>query len=637
MLHPRRLIALARKVVPNRTALPEALGFALVGTGLFGFLALLSYNPGGSGVDGETYQNLAGPLGAWLADLMLRNIGIVGLVWCAGLVVCGAMMALGFVRWPRARWLVGLGLLTFVLAALATIQLPDANLVGQPNGPGGAVGAVIGAALLRSVGYGGSIIVLGLAAAAMLVLTGNLALSRTAYLLEHGVHRLRRLWARPRTKPFAGAAPPEPSAVRPSGSTAAAPSAPKEPTLVPPPASPDAPAAGIMDFSSSVPRHPRPDRKIFKVGRRVARKAQDFTKLCAYLEEQLRDFKVEGTMTDVTEGPVVTTMEFEPAPGTKTSKIVGLGDDLARLLAARSLRVLAPIPGKKTVGFEVPNRTRRTIRFGTVLKDFDEQAKGMALPIVMGVDTFGQPMIADLAEMPHLLVAGSTGSGKSVFMNTLIVSLIYQNSARNLRLVLIDPKMIELAAYERLPHLACPVVTDLAAHGILILDGLVAEMEDRYRRLGAVGARNIGAFNEIVRGGRRTQFPTYEGAWQTMPYVVLLVDEFADLVLTLGKEAEKAVTRLAQKARAAGIHLVIATQRPSVDVVTGLIKANFPTRIAFRVQSGVDSRTILDQIGAETLLGKGDMLFQSASGIRRLHAPFLEDTEVTGIVQACAA
>ncbi len=628
------LIAGARKATAGRSVLPEAVGFVLLGMGLLLTLALVSHNPLDNaplGVTPGVYQNKAGPLGARLAELLLGRIGLVSFLWTAFLLVYGFLMALGFVRWPKVRRFVGLFFLTFVLAALVHIHLVPADVVRLSLGPGGSIGTRIGTALLNSVGYGGSLIVLTLSGMAALVLTGNVAVSKTAHLLDDGIFHLRRLLQRPkRHRPDPPAAFPEAPTDSPRVPAAAQPAADKLSTARPA-------AAVALDFSSCGPKNARPDAGLFQVDARMARKGTDYLQLSGHLEERLREFKVEGRIGEVTEGPVVTTLEFDPAPGTKTSKIMGLGADLARLLSAQSLRILPSIPGKNTVGFEVPNQDRRTIRFGNVLKNFKTHARGMALPIVLGVDTFGATVIEDLAEMPHLLVAGSTGSGKSVFINTLIASLVYAHSARELRLVMIDPKMIELAAYDKLPHMACPVVKDLESDGRRILEGLVREMEDRYRRMGAVGARNVRAFNRTIRNKRRGEFPKYGGKWEAMPFLVIIIDEFADMSLVLGKDAETAITRLAQKARAAGIHLVIATQRPSVDVVTGLVKANFPTRIAFRVHSGVDSRTIIDQVGAETLLGKGDMLFQSAGGLQRLHAAYLEDSEVNEIVRACAA
>jgi S-DNA-T family DNA segregation ATPase FtsK/SpoIIIE len=298
--------------------------------------------------------------------------------------------------------------------------------------------------------------------------------------------------------------------------------------------------------------------------------------------------------------------------------------------------VLAPIPGKDTVGFEVPNGERSIIGFADLIEAPDFKNPKKKLPIAMGVDIFGKPIIEDLAEMPHLLVAGSTGSGKSVFMNTLIGSLIARHSAKDLRFIMIDPKMVEMAAYNSLPHMARPVVTDAAADAKQVLNEVVSEMEDRYQRMRAVGVRNIDGFNEAVKTRKKSEFLDFNGRWAPMPYLVLIIDEMADMMMLLGKDAEQPITRIAQKARAAGIHMVMATQRPSAEVVTGLIKANFPTRVAFRVLSGIDSRTILDQSGAETLLGKGDMLFLSSGGTQRLHGAFLSDGEVQSMVKATA-
>jgi len=354
------------------------------------------------------------------------------------------------------------------------------------------------------------------------------------------------------------------------------------------------------------------------------------------LETQLHDFKVEGKITNVTVGPVVTTLEYEPTAGTKAAKIASIANDIARMLRAQSVRVITAVPGKTSVAIEIPSEHRRVIRLGDVLKSEKYRSSEIVLPVALGVNTLGEPAVEDLVQMPHLLIAGTTGSGKSVFINNLIAGLVCKNTAKEMRFVFIDPKMVELAAYKKLPHLACPVISDIRTDAKTLLNRMVDEMEKRYASMLALETRNIQEFNEAIRTRSQSEFEKFTGEWQPLPYVVFLIDEFADMVLTLGKEAEELITRLAQKARAAGIHLVIATQRPSVDVVTGLIKANFPTRVAFRVQSGADSRVILDQSGAETLLGKGDLLYQSAGTIQRLHAALIEDSEVRKLVKACA-
>jgi S-DNA-T family DNA segregation ATPase FtsK/SpoIIIE len=617
------LVRLLRRAAPERSALSETAGFALLGAGGFLLVAVLSFDPADGALPhagAAAYRNLAGPVGARLAAAALGSVGLVALAWGGLLMLCGLLLATGFLGAPRPRRLAA-ALVLSVLAAAALHVAPAApGPVPLPSGPGGSVGARLGGGLRASLGPAGAQIALALAALTSLALTRNLAASRTARLPSRLSGRLRRWREAARPEPWqefvrlmegAGAPAPERAAA--------------EPREIEPPLP--------LDFSASAPRHARPGPELFEDGEPLAQGVEDQGALASELESQLREFKVEGKVADVTVGPVVTTVEFEPAPGTKVARIAGLAEDLARVLAAPSLRVVAPIPGRNTVGFEVPNLERRTIRFGPLHPVLRARGRSMALPLALGVDTLGEPAVEDLAEMPHLLLAGSTGSGKSVFIHALVASLVCRSSARELRLVLIDPKMIELSAYAGLPHLACPVVSDPARMGRPVLEALVREMEERYRRLGAVGARNLAAYNEIVR--ERGRGATAGEALEPMPRLVLLVDEFADLVLSLGREAELAITRLAQKARAAGIHLVIATQRPSVDVVTGLLKANFPTRIAFRVQSGVDSRTILDTTGAETLLGRGDLLYQSAAGLRRLHAPYLDDAEVRALVAAC--
>jgi S-DNA-T family DNA segregation ATPase FtsK/SpoIIIE len=618
-----RLLRRVRRAAPDRRALAETAGFALVGAGGFLLLGVLSFDPADGALPhagAAAYRNLTGPVGARLARGALGAVGLVTLAWGGLAILAGLLMATGFLGAPRPRRLAAAGVLSLLAAAALHVSPPAAGPVALPAGPGGVLGARLGGALRAGLGPAGAQIALALAALASLALTRNLAASRTAELPARLAGRLRR-WREARPEPWEELARLLESAGRSGASGRAAAVLPRETAPLP------------LDLSASAARHALPGADVFEAGEPLARELEDGGELAAELESQLREFKVEGKVADVTVGPVVTTVEFEPAPGTKVARIAGLAEDLARVLAAPSLRVVAPIPGRNTVGFELPNPERRTIRFGSLYKELRARGRAMALPLVLGVDTLGEPVVEDLAEMPHLLVAGATGSGKSVFINALVASLVCRSRAAELRFVMIDPKMIELSAYAGLPHLACPVVTDPARQGRPVLAALVREMEERYRRLGAVGARHLAAFNEIAR--ERGRGGAGEVSLEPMPRLVLLVDEFADLVLSLGREAELAITRLAQKARAAGIHLVIATQRPSVDVVTGLLKANFPTRIAFRVHSAVDSRTILDTGGAESLLGRGDLLYQSAAGLRRLHAPFLEDGEVRALVEAC--
>ena len=332
-----------------------------------------------------------------------------------------------------------------------------------------------------------------------------------------------------------------------------------------------------------------------------------------FLEKILLDFGVSGVIKKVSHGPVVTLNEFEPAAGVKVSKIINLSDDIARNTSSESARI-ATIPGRSTIGIELPNSTRENVYLGEILSNNDFTKKDIRLPIALGKNISGIPIIGDLASMPHLLIAGTTGSGKSVCINTIILSLLYRHPPDKCKFILIDPKMLELSTYEGIPHLLCPVITE-AKKAASVLGWVVKEMENRYRLMTKEGVRNIDSYN-----AKHTL---------AMPYIVVVVDEMSDLMLVAGKEIENYIQKLSQMARAAGIHIIMATQRPSVDVITGTIKANFPTRISFQVTSKIDSRTILGEQGAEQLLGKGDMLYMSsANRIVRIHAPFVSDNEI---------
>jgi len=335
-----------------------------------------------------------------------------------------------------------------------------------------------------------------------------------------------------------------------------------------------------------------------------------------FLEKILMDFGVNGNIKKVSHGPVVTLNEFEPAAGVKVSKIINLSDDIARNTSSESARI-ATIPGSNTVGIELPNNMRENVYLSEILNNPDFKKKDIKLPIALGKNISGKPIIGDLASMPHLLIAGTTGSGKSVCINTIILSLLYRHTPDRCKFILIDPKMLELSTYEGIPHLLCPVITE-AKKAASVLGWVVKEMESRYRLMTKEGVRNIDGYNA------KHKLP--------MPYIVVVVDEMSDLMLVAGKEIENYIQKLSQMARAAGIHIIMATQRPSVDVITGTIKANFPTRISFQVTSKIDSRTILGEQGAEQLLGKGDMLFMSsANRIVRIHAPFVSDNEIEKI------
>jgi S-DNA-T family DNA segregation ATPase FtsK/SpoIIIE len=360
------------------------------------------------------------------------------------------------------------------------------------------------------------------------------------------------------------------------------------------------------------------------------------------IEKKLKDFGVEVRVIAAAPGPVITRYEIEPAVGVKGSQVVNLAKDLARALSLVSIRVIETIPGKNLMALELPNAKRQSIKLSEILGSQAYNEAKSLLTIGLGKDIGGNAVVADLAKMPHCLVAGTTGSGKSVGINAMILSLLYKADARDVRLLLIDPKMLEMSVYEGIPHLLAPVVTDMrqAAHG---LNWCVAEMEKRYKLMSKLGVRNLAGYNAKIDEGKQKEAliynpfsltPEQPEPLERLPYIVVVIDELADLMMVVGKKIEELIARLAQKARAAGIHLVLATQRPSVDVITGLIKANIPTRLSFQVSSKIDSRTILDQMGAEALLGMGDMLYMpSGSGFaQRVHGAFVSDEEVHRVV-----
>ncbi len=349
------------------------------------------------------------------------------------------------------------------------------------------------------------------------------------------------------------------------------------------------------------------------------------------LERKLKDYGIDGTVVEIRPGPVVTMYEFLPAAGVKVSKIASLTDDLAMAMEAMRVRIVAPIPGKGVVGIEIPNERRETVFLKEIIASDDFMSPGSLLKLAIGKDIEGKAYVTDLAKCPHLLVAGATGSGKSVTINAIVLSLLYRATPEDVRLIMVDPKMLELSVYEGIPHLLLPVVTD-PKKAALALRWAVEEMERRYALLSEAGVRNIGGYNKKLEKGELKQKEGEPPAVK-MPYIVVLIDELADLMMVASRDVETSICRLAQMARAAGIHLILATQRPSVDVITGVIKANFPARMSFQVTSRHDSRTILDAIGAENLLGMGDMLFMPpGGGINRVHGAYVSEVEIERVV-----
>jgi S-DNA-T family DNA segregation ATPase FtsK/SpoIIIE len=702
-----------RALVRRRLSETGALALALAAIGFE--LALLTYHPADPSLNtagSGPVANLAGPAGAVIADLMLQGFGIAGalpgLTMLAWAWRIGAHRGIGNPALRIAATLLAMPALAGVLAMLP-LRGPDGPLAWpSESGLGGAAGQVLGGTVLAA-GHGlfglvGAAVALALLAALALLLTaaafglsagewraaggtvgrGAVGAARLVgrtrqplgSMAGFGARLGRFIPRRPGAAPDAAdayidddelhraAAPLSP--IRrvppmPEGESAAAPA---EPRLA-------APAAG----SRTAPRvaaaaRPRPAARQESLplpdgGWRfpslsllkeapprssTGPSAESLQANARLLESVLSDYGVQGNIVEIRPGPVVTLYELEPAPGIRSARVIGLADDVARSLSVTAVRI-ATVPGRNVIGIEVPNSKRETVFLSEVLAADEVQKNAGRLALALGKDIGGAPVVADLARMPHLMIAGTTGSGKSVGVNAMILSLLYRLSPDQCRLILIDPKMLELSVYEGIPHLMAPVVTE-PAKAVTALKWTVREMERRYRAMSQLGVRNVAGYNERVGEARakgevvtrrvqtgfdpETGKPIYEEqplALEPLPFIVVVVDEMADLMMVAGKEIEAAVQRLAQMARAAGIHVIMATQRPSVDVITGTIKANFPTRISFQVISKFDSRTILGEQGAEQLLGQGDMLYMAGGGrITRVHGPFVTDREVEEVV-----
>jgi S-DNA-T family DNA segregation ATPase FtsK/SpoIIIE len=628
------------------------------------FVALASYDRADPAFSSTGQQgpvtNLIGPFGAWLADLFFVLFGGPAYLF---------PLMLGFAGWVLYRERTGLGALDrrsmgfrglgFALAlasscGLATLHFSAGSL---PNTAGGVVGTLVGDGLAAALSFlGATLLLLAVWLASVSLCTGvswvdvmdrighgalaGLTWVRdrmaTARDMKAGreVKLARQEVVRVEQKKAADRKPPKIESPAPKVEKSERVEKERQVAMFESGGDAELPELSLLD--DAPPRH----------GGYSAEALEAMSRL---VELKLRDFGVEAEVVEVHPGPVITRFELRPAPGVKVSQISNLAKDLARALSAVSVRVVEIIPGKSTMGLEIPNESREIVTLGEIIKSkaYDDMASPIGL--VLGKDIGGNPVVADLARMPHLLVGGTTGSGKSTAVNAMVLSLLYKSTAEQVRLIMIDPKMLELSVYEGIPHLLAPVVTDMkqAANA---LRWCVAEMERRYQLMAHAGVRNLAGYNRKVKeaadegkpmrdpielkrlppGGDIDTVPYLE----PMPFIVVIVDELADLMMIVGKKVEELIARLAQKARASGIHLILATQRPSVDVITGLIKANIPTRIAFQVSAKVDSRTILDQSGAEALLGHGDMLFlQPGTSLPvRVHGAFVSDQEVHRVV-----
>ena len=673
------------KIEKKEKVTKEMKGMAFAAAGIFLGVALISYNGEDLSFNSvstavETH-NLGGRFGAQLADVFLQLFGL------ASYLIPGTLIYLAYrafssdpIRWRRYK-AVGFALLVISLTGLFGFNLQFTEFLGQRVPTGGFVGYQSAELLKRAFGKIGALLIIlpMLAASAML-------LSRFSFILfaNWWVTAIKERWAKYRQREALNR---ELMAEKGEKAEKQKPhSAPViKPAAVAPPVS--APAAKkekkqddkktaavqeAFEFIKVEGNFRTPPLSLLdpipEAGKRQDR--ETLTMNARLMEKKLKDFGVEGEVVEICPGPVITMYEFSPGPGIKVSRIAGLQDDLSMALQAHSIRIVAPIPGKGVVGIELPNREREMVSLKEIFNSEQFHKGKMKLPLALGKDIAGNPLVTDLAKMPHLLVAGATGSGKSVAINTMILSLLYTSTPTDVRIIMVDPKMLELSVYEGIPHLLLPVVTN-PKKASLALKWAVEEMGRRYRLMSDKGVRNIDSYNreleksekeeaenkaretvvveeiEEVEDADADDMEAREAAIQAflekedqlehghLPYIVVIVDELADLMMVAGREIEESIARLAQMARAAGIHLILATQRPSVDVITGLIKANFPARISFQVSSKIDSRTILDGNGAESLLGAGDMLFlpPGTSKMLRSHGAFVSDAEVQRVVE----
>ncbi len=655
-----------------------ALALLLIAAGAGLALVLLGYNPADpsfNNATGTTPTNPGGRVGAHLADLLLQGLGFAAALLVLPLLVWGARLALDQPLRLRRSALCCLGALPLAATGLGLLWPQPVGTLDA--GAGGAVGLAAAQALGAIAWPEGFDPALANVAAALVLLAATLGLLMFGFGWT-GRDTVRRALALFRRNPDDADALryPDRSAGlaladdRDSGAEAPPAARARTPRPNPPaPTEADGPNRRIAGPAPSPEQgRNRPDRQpglqlgdradlpplsLLKPAAPGSRQPIDEDALeqnARVLEGVLDDYGVKGRIVGLAQGPVVTLYELEPAPGIKASRVIGLADDIARSMSAVSARV-AVIPGRNVIGIELPNRKREMVSLSEMLGATAFQNNSGTLPMVLGKDIAGSPVIADLAPMPHLLIAGTTGSGKSVGLNAMILSLLYRLRPDQCRMIMIDPKMLELSVYDDIPHLLAPVVTE-PAKAIRALKWAVEQMEERYRNMAHINVRSLSGYNDKVRealkGGKsftrriqtgwddegNPQFEEVTLPLEPLPLIVVVVDELADLMMTAGKEVEFLIQRLAQKARAAGIHLIMATQRPSVDVITGVIKANLPTRISFQVTSKIDSRTILGEMGAEQLLGKGDMLYMPGGKQPvRVHGPFVSDEEVEAVAR----
>ena len=651
----------SRKPLPPKIAalLRESWWLLLIGAALYLVLILATYSKADPGwshqVSGSQVVNAGGKAGAWIADVALYVFGLSAWWWVlflVGAVVWGYRRIEVVAESDRRSIAVAcIGFLVLVTASSAFESLRLYSLKAQlPLYPGGVLGELVSGLMARGFGFTGSTLILlilwGVGLALLTGLSWVVIIEKLGSAIEVAYVSLREKWqTRQDRKVGEQAAVQREEIVEVERKRFEE----HEPIRIEPPKMVITKSDRVIKekqkpLFEDLPDSPLPplhllDEPPADVEMLSAETIEYTSRL---IEKKLSDFGIEVKVVAAQPGPVITRYEIEPAIGVKGSQVINLVKDLARALSVVSVRVVETIPGKSCMGLEIPNPKRQVVRLSEILSSKIYAEMASPLTLAMGKDIAGNPIVADLARMPHVLVAGTTGSGKSVAINAMILSLLYKATANDVRLILVDPKMLELSVYEGIPHLLTPVVTDMkqAAHA---LNWCVGEMDRRYKLMSTLGVRNLSGFNQKIKEAEKagkpltnpfTITPESPEPLKELPLIVVVIDELADLMMVVGKKVEELIARLAQKARASGIHLLLATQRPSVDVITGLIKANIPTRVSFQVSSKVDSRTILDQMGAEQLLGQGDMLYlPPGTGYpQRVHGAFVSDQEVHKVV-----
>jgi len=661
-----------RKQIPARPLSSQILKnirevsvICLAAVSLFLFIALSSFYPGdpawSHSASVDVIQNNTGIVGAWVADILLYLFGYLGYTFPFILAYSGWRIFKSIQNEEPVNYgHYAIRVVGFILALIGACGLAWLHFrVGdglplEIKGAGGILGDTLGSTLNTNFGHTGSTLILMTMALIGVTLFTDLSwlwvMDATGYWTFKMMdflsglrelrqdHELGRQAKREREavlevekEKIEGRAPVKIEPIISEFEVSTREQKEKQVNLFELPVDTALPPLDLLD-AAPVPKGQYSRESLEAISRQV--------------ELKLKDFGIEAQVVEVLPGPVITRFEIQPAPGVKGNQIINLAKDMARSLSVVSVRVVDVIPGKSVIGLEIPNEYREIVALSDIFRSKEYDAMKSSLTIGLGKNISGQPVVVDLGKMPHLLVAGTTGSGKSVALNAMILSLLYKSTPKDIRMIMIDPKMLELSVYEGIPHLLAPVVTDMR-EASNALRWCVAEMERRYKLMASVGVRNIAGYNRKVEEasgrGEPIPDPTYRPISEDdpvrylehLPFIVVIVDELADMMMTTGKNVEELIARLAQKARASGIHLILATQRPSVDVITGLIKANIPTRIAFQVSSKIDSRTILDQMGAETLLGHGDMLYLPAgtSIPERIHGAFVDDHEVHAVVE----